>query len=410
MIKVCDAIMGTGKSSAAITYMNEHSDNKFIYITPYLEEANRIKSNCPKLKFIEPSDKLKEFNFRKSEHTAALIKDGRNIATTHQAFKRYSQETLKDIQSQGYTLIIDENIEMLERYDIHQDDIQLAVDAGYIEENDGIYTIKNTEYKGKLLEELFRFLQSRELVRMPGGDNIHLFYWILPPSLLLAFKDVFVLTYLFNGQSIRYFMDIYNLEYDFIGIHKDDGGTYRFGEFPGYTPEYVSNIDKVLHILDNDKMNSIGNDYYALSKNWFEAGTELDKLKHNMHNYYYNIHGDVPSDQRLWGVYKDVESVLKGKGYTKSCLTFNVRATNAYKDKTCLVYLPNIFMNVNEKKFYYKHGVEVDENTFALSIMIQWIWRSAIRDGREVDLYIPSKRMRTLLIDWMNSIKTEVTK
>ena len=24
MIKVCDAIMGTGKSSAAITYMNEH--------------------------------------------------------------------------------------------------------------------------------------------------------------------------------------------------------------------------------------------------------------------------------------------------------------------------------------------------------------------------------------------------
>ncbi len=24
MIRVCDAIMGTGKSSAAITYMNEH--------------------------------------------------------------------------------------------------------------------------------------------------------------------------------------------------------------------------------------------------------------------------------------------------------------------------------------------------------------------------------------------------
>ena len=24
MIQVCDAIMGTGKSSAAITYMNEH--------------------------------------------------------------------------------------------------------------------------------------------------------------------------------------------------------------------------------------------------------------------------------------------------------------------------------------------------------------------------------------------------
>lgn len=42
MIKVCDAIMGSGKSSAAITYMNEHPDDKFIYITPYLNEVKRI--------------------------------------------------------------------------------------------------------------------------------------------------------------------------------------------------------------------------------------------------------------------------------------------------------------------------------------------------------------------------------
>ena len=28
MIKVCDAIMGSGKSSAAITYMNEHPDDE----------------------------------------------------------------------------------------------------------------------------------------------------------------------------------------------------------------------------------------------------------------------------------------------------------------------------------------------------------------------------------------------
>ena len=42
-VKVCDAIMGTGKTEAAITYMNEHRGKKFIYITPYLGESNRIK-------------------------------------------------------------------------------------------------------------------------------------------------------------------------------------------------------------------------------------------------------------------------------------------------------------------------------------------------------------------------------
>lgn len=61
-------------------------------------------------------------------------------------------------------------------------------------------------------------------------------------------------------------------------------------------------------------------------------------------------------------------------------------------------------MNVNEKKFYQMHGVEVDEDMYALSIMVQWIWRSAIRDGNEVYLYIPSSRMRSLLISWIDSL------
>lgn len=79
MIQVCDAIMGTGKSSAAITYMNEHRNEKFIYITPYLEEAERIKNGCKDMHFIEPSDKLKQYEFKKGVHTAALIKQGKNM-------------------------------------------------------------------------------------------------------------------------------------------------------------------------------------------------------------------------------------------------------------------------------------------------------------------------------------------
>jgi hypothetical protein len=34
--------------------------------------------------------------------------------------------------------------------------------------------------------------------------------------------------------------------------------------------------------------------------------------------------------------------------------------------------------------------------------MIQFIWRSAIRDGKPIHLFVPSERMRTLLKDWMN--------
>ena len=68
-----------------------------------------------------------------------------------------------------------------------------------------------------------------------------------------------------------------------------------------------------------------------------------------------------------------------------------------------MIYLDNQFMNVGEKTFYHKHGIEADNDMYALSIMVQWIWRSAIRDGDEIYLYIPSRRMRTLLENWIET-------
>lgn len=403
MVHVCDSIMGTGKSSAAITYMNEHADEKFIYITPYLDEAARIKSGCASMHFVEPSNKLEKYEYKKSLHTAALIREGRNIATTHQAFRGYQPEMLDMIREKGYTLIIDENVEILEQFQIHPDDVKIAVDAGYIAENNGSYRIVNTEYKGLALRELFQTIQSRELIRI-GEDEDSFFYWALPPELITSFKDVFILTYLFSGQSLHHLLEIYHIPYSFIGVHRDEGGGFRFGEAPGYTPEYVTHIGDMLHILDNKRLNEVGDDYYAMSKSWFERGGEgPEKLRNNVSNCFKNIWCDIPADKRLWGTYNGAFSKIKGKGYTKGFLTFNAKATNAYKDRSALVYIANVFMNANERRFYMMHGIDADQDVYALSIMIQWIWRSAIRDGKEVQIYIPSKRMRTLLIDWINS-------
>lgn len=404
MIRVCDAIMGTGKSSAAISYMNEHSDEKFIYITPYLSEAKRIKDGCPDLKFVEPSNKLSEHNFKKMNHTAALIKEGKNITTTHQAFRKYPEDMLVDIREKEYTLIIDENLEMLNKYDIHSNDMQILVDAGYVKEENGEYSITDKEYNGEMFKTLFEFLSVRNFIRIDSSDKESLFYWTLPPELITSFKEVFVLTYLFDGQSIKYFFQINNLEYEYVGIERTAGG-YKFGPAPGYTPEYVSHIEDVLHIYDGENLNSIGDGYFALSKNWLNKREEVEMLRRRVDNYFRNIHKDKAANDKMWGTFKDAYNTLCGKGYTKSFVTFNARSTNEYKDRVCLAYLTNIFMNVGEKMFYQSHGIEVDEDLYALSIMIQWIWRSAIRDGQEVFLYIPSRRMRNLLINWINDLK-----
>lgn len=408
MIKVCDAIMGSGKTSAAIAYINEHPGDKFIYITPYLEEAERIKNGCPEMKFVEPSDKIPEFHFKKCEHTAALIKQGKNITTTHQAFKRYSKEMLSEIKRREYCLIIDESLNMLERVDIHQDDMKMAVDAGLVKLEGDTYRITQSNYKGIMMRGLLSFLKSRKLMQINEDGVNELFYWVLPPNLLSSFKNVIIMTYLFEGQSLHHMLEVYKLPYEYIGVERTGENQYCFCDHPGHTPEYVFNIKNMIHILDNSKMNSIGESRYALSMNWFlKADEHVSQLRNNIYNCFNNIWRDVPAEEKLWGTYNDEYGTLKGKGYTRTFLTFNARATNMYKDRTHLAYIANPFMNVGDKRFYHNHGVEVSDDMYALSILIQWIWRSAIRDGKEIYLYLPSKRMRALLTEWMDKVSKE---
>lgn len=397
--------MGAGKTQSAIAYMNEHMDEKFIYITPYLDEAERIKDGCKALRFVEPSNKIKQYKFKKRLHTAALIKEGRNITTTHQAFRGYTREMLDDIKAGGYTLFIDENCEVLEKYDIGtQDDIQAVVNEGYLKLENGIYRVTDKEYHGHFFREFLEKARDREMVGLWDAKKCVAFYWVLPPELITSFKNVFVMTYLFETQSLHHMFKIYDIPFEYIGIRKDAKSEYHFGPLPGYLPEYVKDLKNKIHILDNDKMNSVGDEYFAMSKSWFYTNSDgVSTLKKHVSNYYLNLFRGVPADKRLWGAYKDAFSIIKGKGYTKNFLAFNAKATNAYKGCNTLVYISNIFMNVAEAAFYRMYGIEVDQDRYALSIMVQWIWRSAIRDGEEIQIYIPSRRMRTILQNWINS-------
>ena len=60
-----------------------------------------------------------------------------------------------------------------------------------------------------------------------------------------------------------------------------------------------------------------------------------------------------------------------------------------------LAYCVNIFFNPFLKRYFEEHGCVVDEDKYALSEMIQWIWRSAIRDGHEINIYIQAKECET---------------
>ena len=412
MIRVCDAIMGQGKSSSAITYMNEHSDQKFIYITPYLEEAERIYENCSELHFVEPQKTYAHGN-SKVNHTYELVMQNRNITTTHQAFKLYTPEMLNTIQRNEYTLIIDESVDFLEQCDIAEDDMELLVAGGYVECKDDIYMLVDDSYEGEWACDIIRLMRTREIMKSSAkvnGTESPFYYWMLSPELLTAFKDVFILTYLFQGQSMYHFMQMYNIEYTDIGITREltsNGYIYRFCDEDDYIPEYVTHIRDMIEIVDDRKLNAIGAKENALSLNWFRNADDekINQLRRNTYNVFRNVWNESDAADRMWASFKDMKEVLKGDGYSKAFTMFNQRATNELRNKLYLVYLCNVYMNVNEKKFFYRHGLKVNEDMYALSIMVQWIWRSAIRDGQKIYLYLPSSRMRRILEGWMNAIE-----
>ena len=100
-------------------------------------------------------------------------------------------------------------------------------------------------------------------------------------------------------------------------------------------------------------------------------------------------------------MFKDYKKPLQGKGYTKSFLSCNARATNAYSDRIAVAYMCNIFFNPILKSFFEQKGVRVEEDKWALSEMLQFLFRSGIRKGEEIKAYIPSFRMRLLLKRWL---------
>ena len=125
----------------------------------------------------------------------------------------------------------------------------------------------------------------------------------------------------------------------------------------------------------------------------------------NMRNFFERLDGFVPAADRMWTCYADERVDAPTNGYAHSYLPFNAKGTNEFADRHYLSYPVNVFMVTDVMHYLQKNGAEVTNDDYALTCMVQWIWRSAIRNGEPVTLYLPSQRMRNLLTGWMQSVE-----
>ena len=75
-------------------------------------------------------------------------------------------------------------------------------------------------------------------------------------------------------------------------------------------------------------------------------------------------------------------------------MPLNCRATNQYINRYVVMYMANIFINPIIEHFFKEHNVNIDQDKYALAELIQFIYRTRIREDKEIYCYIPSKRLR----------------
>lgn len=389
--------MGAGKTQSAIGMMNEEVDEKFIFVTPYIEETERIVRDCSSRNFVAPDDnwgtKLASFH----DH----LSKGRNIATTHALFSICTSYTAELIHNGEYILVLDEVFSVAEAIPIAKDDFNLLMAGNYIAlDSDGEHVQWVYEgYSGDFLE-IKRKAEARTLILYDGT----FLFWSFPVEIFEAFKKTYVLTYMFDAQVQRYYFDIHGIKYKKIGTMRY-GGIYKFCD-DYESSQQIKGLKSKIHIIDDEKLNRIGDYKFSLSSSWYkrEDGKKdkplLKVLGNNVYNFFrHKCKAKV--SETLWTTYKKRISFLQNKGYGGGFISCNIRATNKYRNRTCLAYCINRYFDPMMKRYFTEKGCHIDEDAYALSEMIQWIWRSGIRDGKEIRVYIPSKRMRDLLNNWI---------
>jgi hypothetical protein len=406
-VNVVDSIMGSGKTTWVIDMINQTEKPKFIYVTPTLTEVCRIKTNCPNADFKEPESKehgSKYFNFKK------LVSDGENIVTTHALFRFLTTEVMTELANQQYTLIIDEALDCVEMYtDITNSDLKLLLKDDMVKVEAGTYRLRwndaiYADYNGK-------FNNTRTLCN--NGNLVYFnektMLWEFPVEFLSVFKDIYVLSYLFHGSAMANYLKADGAE---IIMHTVQGSVSK-GISPTLVPYNKSNEIEIKEIIrslitiyegsSNDIGKATGREN-PLSSSWYKRASseQLLALKNGLNNFF-NGKLKSKSEDNAWTTFKSHKNKLSGKGYAKGFLPNNLRATNDYIDKKTAAYTCNTFYHPVIRNYFNQRGVTVYEDIYALSEMVQFLWRFQIRRHDHVNLYIPSERMRNLLKTWLST-------
>lgn len=399
-IQVLDALPGTGKSTAIFNMMRKNQDSKYIYVSPLLSEVEvRIQSELPEMQFKAP----KSDSDTKTADVLKLLLDGENIATTHSLFSLMDQRHWQVIQSQGYTLILDEEINVVEEFACKSRDVTMMVEQDSAEitypYNQVILKKPVSYFVGGSFENIAKEASKGNLYTTKTNTFL---VTQIPIELFKAAEQTIIVTYMFEGCVLERFLRLHGIEWKYLDI-----------------PLYRSNDDVIKTLRDNIKFVHIPTmdpvKRISLSSTWYKrtaTPTQLQLIGKIVRGV--RTHADN-DDNRIMAALPKLNA-SKGPKYVgrpKDRPVSNVylsamsRATNDHSHKDVVLHCYDRYPHVSVSAYFQSHGLPIDSDQFALSEMIQFVFRSAVRNGKPISLFVASTRMKKLLEDWLNSQEEE---
>lgn len=423
-VEVLDRCMGSGKTTACFKWMSQHINERWLYITPLLSEAvHRISVDAPDMEFRNPSSE----NGSKGDDMLLLLKEGANISSTHALFSTLTREHLALIYQQQYIIVIDEEFGMIEPMEggYNSSDREFLIrhklisideaDQGRVRWLEGDETKTDSKYgKFKSMCDVgMVFAAKRKDV-----DGINKFMVNqLPVDLITAAKRIVVLTYLFNGSVMDSFLKLKGVdvipftEYDVIDKHPSEykdlinfvGQQQRKKlstlslSSTGYTKLTQAELDLVAKAIKAIGIYTKSNNrslVYSVPKEYAKpTKSNAKRIKPN---------GFAAGDGSTYEEEDLATNTINT--YASGCWLFSEsRATNLYRNRKTMIYCIDKYPQTPVKAYLQDYGYDVNNDVYALSSLLQWLFRGCIRTGLPMNVCCISTkdRMHKLLEAWL---------
>jgi len=447
--RIVDSPMGIGKSSALMTYIRF---NVSYQEDDYVESLKRTgffgdlehKRFIIFVSTIKERDErfLRELKAKRPEQPPynksilKLIRDGENIVTTQSLLSFFNEETIKAFRKSPYpyTAYFDEIPPLFrevvgskQKKDSFGAIARFGISDVLLMQKDGIVARKgeqlvynlNSEYaRQSSAHKVFDAIRtlSRSCDLYPYGEKQGKFTSIIAfmkRELFSCFDQCWFFSYLTRDSMLARYCAMNDIAMVYYHVEK---GYIKRNPEGTYQETYPRGIERLV-ILDDERFNPDE----SLSKEWYKAarsGKNEEGLKKLLgcfrSAYTFMKQRGVRSNTFFFTTFTAYQSMLESDGRhfptLKRFLPCNAKATNDYSDCTGVAYLCNRFFDVNCANFLAQKAKEAnnpdlkfDNDNYALSELLQFIWRSNVRmadSDMPVYVWVPNKRMRKLLQDF----------